>query len=94
MSDTADPPSAAAAGAAATAIDSSAADEAVATIAAVTGADAEDPVHLKLLTDAIARKFPPLAGIRIEPPVSEPRAAKVNRAATAAPDPEDEPPVT
>ena len=32
----------------------------------VTGADAEDPVHLKLLTDAIARKFPPLAGIRIE----------------------------
>ena len=33
---------------------------------AVTGADAEDPVHEKLLTDAIARKFPPLAGIRIE----------------------------
>lgn len=33
---------------------------------AVTGADAEDPVHLKLLTDAIARKFPPLAGIRID----------------------------
>ena len=32
----------------------------------VTGADAEDPVHLKLLTDAIARKFPPLAGIKIE----------------------------
>jgi glycine/D-amino acid oxidase-like deaminating enzyme len=32
----------------------------------VTGADAEDPVHLKLLTDAIARKFPPLAGIRID----------------------------
>jgi glycine/D-amino acid oxidase-like deaminating enzyme len=33
---------------------------------AVTGADAEDPVHLKLLTDAIARKFPPLAGIKID----------------------------
>ena len=33
---------------------------------AVTGADAEDPVHLKLLTDAIARKFPPLAGIAID----------------------------
>lgn len=32
----------------------------------VTGADAEDPVHEKLLTDAIARKFPPLAGIPIE----------------------------
>ncbi|MBU1442358.1 MAG: FAD-binding oxidoreductase [Gammaproteobacteria bacterium] len=32
----------------------------------VTGADAEDPMHLKLLTDAIARKFPPLAGIRID----------------------------
>jgi glycine/D-amino acid oxidase-like deaminating enzyme len=32
----------------------------------VTGAEAEDPVHLKLLTDAIARKFPPLAGIRID----------------------------
>lgn len=32
----------------------------------VTGADAEDPVHLKLLTDAIARKFPPLAGIQID----------------------------
>lgn len=32
----------------------------------VTGADAEDPTHLKLLTDAIARKFPPLAGIRID----------------------------
>ena len=31
----------------------------------ITGADAEDPVHLKLLTDAIARKFPPLAGIEI-----------------------------
>jgi glycine/D-amino acid oxidase-like deaminating enzyme len=31
----------------------------------VTGADAEAPVHLKLLTDAIARKFPPLAGIEI-----------------------------
>jgi glycine/D-amino acid oxidase-like deaminating enzyme len=33
---------------------------------AVTGADAEDPGHLKLLTDAIARKFPPLAGIQID----------------------------
>ena len=33
---------------------------------AVTGADAEDPVHEKLLTDAIARKFPPLAGIAID----------------------------
>ncbi|MGH8819826.1 MAG: NAD(P)/FAD-dependent oxidoreductase [Rhodoferax sp.] len=32
----------------------------------VTGADAEDPVHLKLLTDGIARKFPPLAGIQID----------------------------
>ncbi len=32
----------------------------------VSGADAEDPVHLKLLTDAIARKFPPLAGIPID----------------------------
>jgi len=33
---------------------------------AVAGADAEDPVHLRLLTDAIARKFPPLAGIAID----------------------------
>ena len=33
---------------------------------AVTGAHAQDPGHLKLLTDAIARKFPPLAGIAIE----------------------------
>src|ERR1700674_3853427 len=33
------------------------------------------------------------AGIRIEPPVSEPNAAKVSRAATAEPDPDDEPPV-
>ncbi|MET3394206.1 glycine/D-amino acid oxidase-like deaminating enzyme [Variovorax sp. 1140] len=33
---------------------------------AVTGADAEGAVHLKLLTDAIARKFPPLAGIPID----------------------------
>jgi glycine/D-amino acid oxidase-like deaminating enzyme len=32
----------------------------------ITGADAQDPVHLKLLTDAIARKFPPLAGIQID----------------------------
>src|SRR5882724_1002283 len=34
------------------------------------------------------------AGIRIDPPVSEPSAANVNRAATAEPDPDDEPPVT
>jgi glycine/D-amino acid oxidase-like deaminating enzyme len=33
---------------------------------AIAGADAEDPIHLKLLTDAIARKFPPLAGIAID----------------------------
>ena len=33
---------------------------------AVSGADAEHPVHLQLLTDAIARKFPPLAGIQID----------------------------
>lgn len=33
---------------------------------AVTGADAAHPRHLKLLTDAIARKFPPLAGIQID----------------------------
>lgn len=33
---------------------------------AISGADAQDPGHLKLLTDAIARKFPPLAGIAIE----------------------------
>lgn len=32
----------------------------------ITGADAKDPMHLKLLTDAIARKFPPLAGIQID----------------------------
>ena len=32
----------------------------------VTGADAERAVHLQLLTDAIARKFPPLAGIQID----------------------------
>jgi glycine/D-amino acid oxidase-like deaminating enzyme len=32
----------------------------------VTGAEAEDPIHEKLLRDAIARKFPPLAGIAIE----------------------------
>ena len=32
----------------------------------VSGADAQDPIHLKLLTDAIARKFPPLAGIPID----------------------------
>ena len=33
------------------------------------------------------------AGMRIEPPVSEPSAAKVSRAATAEPEPDDEPPV-
>lgn len=33
---------------------------------AVTGADAQRADHLKLLTDAIARKFPPLAGIQID----------------------------
>jgi hypothetical protein len=33
------------------------------------------------------------AGIRIEPPVSEPSAAKVSLAATAEPEPDDEPPV-
>ncbi len=33
---------------------------------AVSGAEADKPVHLKLLTDAIARKFPPLAGIEID----------------------------
>jgi glycine/D-amino acid oxidase-like deaminating enzyme len=33
---------------------------------AVTGAQAEEPVHKQLLTDAIARKFPPLAGIAID----------------------------
>lgn len=33
---------------------------------AVTGAEAPDPRHRKLLTDAIARKFPPLAGIQID----------------------------
>ncbi len=32
----------------------------------ITGADAQDPVHLKLLTDAIARKFPPLTDIKID----------------------------
>jgi len=32
----------------------------------ISGADAEDPAHHKLLTDAIARKFPPLAGIPID----------------------------
>src|SRR6185436_8439093 len=34
------------------------------------------------------------AGMRIEPPVSEPRAAGTSRAPTAAPEPDDEPPVT
>ena len=33
------------------------------------------------------------AGMRIEPPVSEPSAAYVRRAATDEPEPEDEPPV-
>ena len=33
---------------------------------AVSGADAEDPVHQRLLTDAIANKFPPLAGIEVD----------------------------
>src|SRR5712691_6051632 len=33
------------------------------------------------------------AGRRIEPPVSEPSAAGMSRAATAAPEPEEEPPV-
>jgi len=32
----------------------------------ITGADAANPRHLRLLVDAIARKFPPLAGIGIE----------------------------
>ena len=34
------------------------------------------------------------AGMRIEPPVSEPSAANVRRAPTAEPEPDDEPPVT
>src|SRR5580658_9998151 len=33
------------------------------------------------------------AGIRTEPPVSDPNAADVSRAATAEPEPDDEPPV-
>ncbi len=33
---------------------------------ALTGADADDPVHLALLTSAIARKFPPLTGIAVD----------------------------
>lgn len=32
----------------------------------ISGADAQDPIHLKLLTDAIARKFPPLTDIKID----------------------------
>ena len=32
----------------------------------IGGTDADSPKHLKLLTDAIARKFPPLAGIQID----------------------------
>jgi taurine dehydrogenase large subunit len=32
----------------------------------ITGADAENGRHLKLLTDGLARKFPPLAGIAID----------------------------
>ncbi len=34
--------------------------------AAITGADAANPRHLKLLTDAIARKFPPIAGVQVD----------------------------
>ena len=33
---------------------------------AITGADAQHPRHLRLLVEAIARKFPPLAGIEVE----------------------------
>jgi glycine/D-amino acid oxidase-like deaminating enzyme len=33
---------------------------------AITGADAERPQHKQLLVDAIARKFPPLAGVTID----------------------------
>ena len=33
---------------------------------AIRGSDAEDPGHLQLLKNAIARKFPPLAGIQID----------------------------
>lgn len=33
---------------------------------AITGADADRASHLKLLTDAVARKFPPLAGIQVD----------------------------
>ena len=33
---------------------------------AISGADAANPRHLKVLVDAIARKFPPLAGLGIE----------------------------
>jgi glycine/D-amino acid oxidase-like deaminating enzyme len=33
---------------------------------AIRGTDANAPEHLKLLTDGIARKFPPLAGIEID----------------------------
>ncbi len=33
---------------------------------AINGAHAQEPQHLRLLTDAIARKFPPLAGIQID----------------------------
>ncbi|PWG64551.1 NAD(P)/FAD-dependent oxidoreductase [Spiribacter halobius] len=33
---------------------------------AVTGAEAPNPKHEKLLTDAIARKFPPIAGIEVD----------------------------
>ena len=33
---------------------------------AISGADAEAPGHLRLLTDAIAQKFPPLAGIGVD----------------------------
>lgn len=33
---------------------------------AITGADAANPVHLRVLTDGLARKFPALAGIEID----------------------------
>ena len=33
---------------------------------AVTGSDASNPKHYQLLLDGLARKFPPLAGIKID----------------------------
>lgn len=33
---------------------------------AITGMDADNPVHLKALTDGLARKFPALAGIKVD----------------------------